>query len=101
MPKLDGWTEKVKAEARADYLADRSVSVQELADEYGVSRSAMLRALTGITRSRGGQVRSRLSTERMLEMREQGLTLFEIAKQAGITESGVSIRLTRHNREAS
>lgn len=94
-------TAREKAQARADYAADASVSVQQLADEYGVSRSAMLRALAGVTRAPGGQERSRLSTERMIEMREQGLTLFEIARQAGITESGVSIRLTRANREAS
>lgn len=100
MPKLAGWTEREKAQARADYTADTSVSVEQLANEYGVSRTAMLRALSGVTRRPGGQETSRLSTARMREMRESGLTLYEIAKQAGITESGVHHRLNR-NREAS
>lgn len=97
-------TEMEKAQARADYVADPSVSYRELAAEYGVSDSTMLRALAGITRPRGGVVRARLSTEKMLRMRRDGLTLSEIARQAGITESGVSRRLTRFtqgNREAS
>lgn len=97
MPKLAGWDDVEKAQARADYLADASVSVQELADEYGVSRTAMLRALAGVTRPRGGVVRATLSTEQMLRMRASGLTLEYIAKQAGITQSGVHRRLTRYN----
>lgn len=88
-------TDKEKAQARADYLADPSVSVQQLADEYGVSRSAMLRALRGVTRPKGGQVKARLSTSQMWELRARGLTMFQIARQAGITESGVSRRLNR------
>lgn len=79
--------------ARADYLADPDVSVQQLADEYGVSRSAMLRALAGITRPSGGQVRSGLTTEQMRRLREQGLTLEYIGRQAGLTKGQVSRRL--------
>lgn len=92
-------TAQQKAQARADYEADASVSVQQLADEYGVSRTAMLRALSGITRPRGGIVTAQLSTSQMRAMADAGLTLGEIAKQAGITRSGVSRRLSR-NREA-
>jgi ABC-type transport system involved in cytochrome c biogenesis ATPase subunit len=79
--------------ARADYLADPDVTVQQLADEYGVSRSAMLRALVGITRPKGGQVRSALTTAEMLRLRDQGLTLEYIGRQAGLTKSQVSRRL--------
>lgn len=97
-------SEAEKAQARADYAADPSVSYRVLAAEYGVSDSTMLRALAGITRPAGGVVRAQLSTEKMLRMHQSGLTLKEIARQAGITESGVSRRLTRaaeRNREAS
>lgn len=86
-------TEAQKAQARKDYKADPSVSYRELAAEYGVSESAMLRALAGITRPRGGIVRSKLSTDQMMRMYDSGLTMSEIARQAGITESGVSRRL--------
>lgn len=93
-------TDAEKKAARDEYRSDASVSVQELADEFGVSRSAMLRALSGITRPAGGIVKATLSTGQMARMRASGLTLYEIAKQAGITESGVHRRLNR-NREAS
>lgn len=95
-------TAKEKERARADYVADPAVSYRTLAAEYGVSESQMLRALAGVQRPRGGVVRAQLSTDRMLKMRDSGLTLQEIARQAGITVSGVSRRLTRNgNREAS
>lgn len=97
MPKLAGWTEREKAAARAEYVADASLSVNELARVYGVSRTAMLRALAGVTRPRGGVVTATLSTDQMRRMRESGLTLYEIARQAGITESGVHRRLSRAN----
>lgn len=88
-------TKAEKAQARMDYAADPSVSYRELATEYGVSESAMLRALAGITRPRGGVVKSKLSTSQMRKMYDSGLTLSQIARQAGITESGVSRRLSR------
>lgn len=82
-----------KALARYRYLSDPNASVQVLAEEFGVSRSAMLRALSGVTRRPGGVVKSRLSTNQMRKMREGGLTLYEIGKQAGLSESGVWRRL--------
>lgn len=95
-------TEAEREQARRDYQADPDVSVQQLADEYGVSRSAMLRALAGITRPRGGQVKARLSTEQMRRMyHDQGLTLRTISEQAGITESAVWYRLYRRREAVS
>lgn len=91
-----------KERARRDYVEDPSVSYRELADEYGVSASVMLRALAGITRPRGGVVKATLTTQQMMRLRDAGLTMSQIARQAGITESGVSRRLSSYgNREAS
>lgn len=88
-------------QARADYAADPCASHRTLAAEYGVSESAMLRALRGVVRPRGGVVRATLSTEKMLQMHRDGLTMTEIGRQAGITESAVSRRLASiRNREA-
>lgn len=86
-------SEREKAQARADYLADRTVTVERLADEYGVSRSAMLRALRGVTRPVGGQVLTRLSDTQMRKLRDEGLSLSQIAAQAGISRQQVSRRL--------
>ncbi len=82
-----------KALARYRYLSDPNASVQVLADEFGVSRSVMLRALSGVTRKPGGIERSRLTTAQMRTMRDGGLTLYQIGKQAGLSESGVWRRL--------
>lgn len=90
-------TDAQKEQARKDYLADPSATYRTLAAEYGVSETAMQRALAGVMRPRGGKVRARLTTEQMLKMHHAGLTLKEIGRQAGITESGVSIRLTRYH----
>lgn len=92
---MNRMTPAQKEQARRDYVADPSVSYRELAAEYGVSESQMLRALTGVTRPRGGVVKSALSTGQMLRMYDSGLTMQEIARQAGITVSGVSRRLSR------
>jgi DNA-binding NarL/FixJ family response regulator len=95
-------SEKEKEQARRDYLADESVTYRQLAAEYGVSESQMLRTLAPVARGKG-RPKASLTTEQMLRMRESGLTLYEIARQAGITESGVHRRLSRYNgnREAS
>lgn len=101
-------TNSQKEQARRDYLADPAATYRGLAAEYGVSETAMQRALAPVTRPRGGVVRATLSTEKMWRMwRVDGLTLSEIGRQAGITESGVSRRLKNYetnsnrNREAS
>lgn len=86
-------TRAEKQLARFEYVSDPGLSVQALADEFGVSRSVMLRALRGVTRPPGGVVKSRLSTEQMRAMRDMGFTLYEIGKEAGLTESGVWRRL--------
>lgn len=97
-------TAQEKAQARARYKAEPGLSYRQLAQEYGVSESVMLRALRGVVRPRGGVVRAQLSTEKMMQMYADGLTMSEIARQAGITQSAVSRRLagiTRdRNREA-
>jgi hypothetical protein len=87
-------TDAEKADARREYLADPSVSVRELADEFGVSTSAMLRALRGVTRPPGGQVKATMTTDQMVRMyHDQGFTLREIGRQSGLTESGVWRRI--------
>lgn len=88
-------SKRQKQEARDAYLADASLSVEALAGRYGVSRSQMLRTLEGITRPRGGVERSRLTTEQMRRLVDAGLTLEEVGRQAGLTKSGVSRRLSR------
>lgn len=101
-------TKAEKEQARKDYLADPSATYRKLAAEYGVSEGAMQRALATVMRPRGGVVRASLPVEKMWRMwRVDGLTLAEIGRQAGITESGVSRRLKNYeqsingNREAS
>lgn len=89
-------SDRERAEARAAYAANKSLSVEALAGRYMVSRSQMLRALGGITRPKGGVVRSKLTVAQMLTMYEHGLTLTEIARQAGLTKSGVSKALSRY-----
>jgi len=91
-------TEQEKRQARHDYVTDPSASYRSLAAEYGVSESAMLRVLRPVVRERGGVVRATLSTEKMLQMHRDGLTMSEIGRQAGITESAVSRRLASYNR---
>lgn len=88
-------SKRQKQEARDAYLADVSLSVEALATRYGVSRTQMLRTLHGITRPPGGVERSRLTTEQMRALADAGLTLEQIGRQAGITKSGVSRRLSR------
>lgn len=85
-----------KEQAKRDYLADPGSSYRSLAAEYGVSESVMRRALAGVARPHGGVVKARLSTDGMWQMRRAGLTLGQIARQAGITESGVWRRLNRN-----
>lgn len=87
-------TDREKEQARRDYLADPGVSIEQLADEYGVSRGAMQRAIAPVARPRGGQARAKITTEQMRRLADSGLSLSQIAKQAGITKSQVSRRLS-------
>ena len=95
MPAL---TPSQREEARALYLSDPNVSVDALAASYGVARATMLRVLAGITRRRGARERGNLTTAQMIEMRDEGITLFQIAKQAGISESAVCRRIQKGTR---
>ena len=92
MPAL---TPSQREEARALYLSDPNVSVDALAASYGVVESTMLRVLDGITRRPGGRIKGTLTTEQMIELRDAGVTYFQIGKQAGLTESGVFRRIQR------
>lgn len=85
-----------KAEARRLYQSDPRLGVDALAASYGVGRTVMLRVLDGITRPRGGQEKAKMTTAQMIQMRDAGITLAQIGKQAGITESGVLKRIQRH-----
>jgi hypothetical protein len=87
-------TVKEKEQARRDYLADATVSVERLAAEYGVTYAAMQRALAPVARRRGGRERATITTEQMRRLADAGLSLSQIAKQAGITKSQVSKRLS-------
>lgn len=90
-----------RAEARALYLSDPALSVDAVAARYGVGRSVMLNVLKGITRPKGGRLKSSMSTDTMIRMRDDGVTYYQIAKQAGLSESGVFRRIERHQEKAS
>lgn len=83
-----------KAEARELYSTHPELTVDALAASYGVGRTVMLRALEGVTRPRGRrEQKAGLTTGQMVQMREAGITLYQIAKQAGLSESGVLKRV--------
>lgn len=89
-------TPSQRAEARALYLSDPRLSVNAVAASYGVGRTVMLRVLNGITRPTGRPRKTTMTTERMIQMRDAGITLAKIGEQAGISESGVFRRIQRH-----
>lgn len=82
--------------ARRLYQRDPRVSVDTLAASYGVGRTVMLRVLDGVTRAPGRPKKGTMTTERMIEMRDAGITLAKIGEQAGLSESGVLRRIQRH-----
>jgi ABC-type uncharacterized transport system ATPase subunit len=84
-----------REEARRLYLSDERLSVDAVAASYGVGRTVMLDVLKGVTRPKGGRPRTSMSTETMIEMRDNGITLEQIGRQAGITRSGVLRRIQR------
>lgn len=90
-----------RAEARRLYLSDPTLSVDAVAGRYGVSRSVMLNVLKGVTRPKGGRPKSSMSTRTMIRMRDAGVTLAQIGKQAGLTESGVCRRIKRHEQKVT
>ena len=85
-----------REEARALYLADTSLSVDAVAARYGVGHSVMQRALADIARSPGAWRRVSMTTAKMIRLRDKGVTLEEIGRQAGISKSGVSVRIRRY-----
>lgn len=90
-----------KAEARRLYLEHPELSVDALAGSYGVTRQVMLRVLHGITRPRGGRDKTTVSAETMIQMRDKGMTLGEIGREVGLTESGVYRRIKKYEKERS
>ncbi|MGY1914048.1 hypothetical protein [Blastococcus sp. SYSU DS0973] len=88
-------TPEQKEIARQLYQQDTSLTVEAVARMFDVPKTVMLRALAGATRPRGGLVKSTLSTETMIEMRDAGMTLAQIGNQAGLTESGVYRRIQK------
>lgn len=86
-----------KAAARRAYLRDPNLGINALAASYGIGQTAMRRVLKGITRPRYGRPRTEMTTEQMIRLHEEdGITLYDIGKLAGISESGVSRRISRH-----
>lgn len=93
-------TDEEIMEVRARYQGDRSLSAARLADEYGVSKSVMLRAIRGVQRSPGGKPRVDVDTDSLRRMYyDEGMTLAQIGRQKGLSESGVWRRIHRE-REA-
>lgn len=91
MPRL---SESQRDEARRLYSEYPEMSVDALAASYGVGRTVMLRVLDGITRRPGRrEVKANLTTAQMIQMRDAGITLAQIGKQAGLSESGVLKRI--------
>jgi len=85
-----------RAAARKRYQEHPELSVETLAGIYGVGYTTMHRVLRGVMREAGGRKKATLSTEQMTRMyRVDGLTLREIGRQAGITDSGVLRRIQR------
>lgn len=90
-------TETERDEARRLYLSDKSTSVDDLCDRFGVSRATMLRYLAGITRPRGGRERP-IPTAYMRRLRDEGLTYSAIAGRVGLSTAGVQYRLNGNGR---
>lgn len=84
-----------REEARRLYTENTMLTVRDLAASYGVGRGTMARALEGVARSNGEWRRVSMSTATMIEMRDAGITLEQIGKQAGISKSGVLRRIQR------
>lgn len=87
-------TPKQREEARALYLSNTDLSVDAVAQSYGVGRTVMLNVLKGITRPRGARPKTDMTTEEMIRLHDQdGLSCYYIAQMCGLTESGVWRRI--------
>ena len=85
-----------KEEARRIYAADESLSIAAVAQMFGVGPTVMRDALKGILRAQGGRPKTTTTTQQMIDMRDQGMTLYQIGLQVGLSESGVLRRIQRH-----
>src|SRR4051812_13741749 len=84
-------------QARMLYVRDRHLSVEDVANSFGVPRTTMLRYLKGLTRPKGGQVRTLVPTAAMQQMRDEGLSFREIGERVGLSTAGVQYRLRNYN----
>lgn len=87
-------TDAQRAEVRSYYVAHTEATVDQLAAAYGVSRATMIRALRGVARRQGARP-APVSTARLRQMHEAGVSMAQIGKQVGLSESGVWRRLNR------
>jgi transcriptional regulator with XRE-family HTH domain len=75
---------------RAADLYAQGRSLRQIAAELGVTATTVSHQLrrAGVTMRSGGPPAHPASTERILELRDQGLTWNEVAEQVGMTRSG-------------
>jgi hypothetical protein len=92
MPRPPLLNSDQQAAARARYLSDPSLSVEDVAAEFGVGRTVMLRYLAGFTRPQGGR-RKPVPTSRIRSLKRQGLTADQIGARVGLSRAGVYVRL--------
>jgi hypothetical protein len=92
MPRPPRLSPDQRAQARADYLSTPGITVDQLAERYGVGRTVMLRNLAGITRPAGGR-RKPVATSELVSLTRQGYTVRQVAERTGLSPAGVSLRL--------
>lgn len=92
MPRPPLLSPSQQAAALRRYLSDEALSVDDVAAEYGVGRTVMLRYLAGFTRPQGGR-RKPVPTSRIRSLRRQGVPVDQIAERVGLSRAGVYVRL--------
>jgi hypothetical protein len=82
---------------RADDLYDQRRTLRHIGAELGISSTTVSEQLrrAGVIMRRGGPSSHPVSTQRILVLRDQGLTWNEVAKQVDLTVSGVWSRYRR------
>jgi len=82
---------------RAAHLYVQGKTLRQIGDEQGVSSTTVSHHLrrAGVTMRRGGASAHPASTQQILELRDQGLSWSEVAKQVEMTVSGAWSRYRR------
>jgi AraC-like DNA-binding protein len=82
---------------RAADLYAQGWTLRWIAAKFGLTETTVCDQLrrTGVTMRRGGPQAHPASTQQILELRDQGLTWTEVAKQVDMTVSGVWSRYRR------